>query len=151
MESPPKRRNSGRYLRGFLPFLAVGVGLAGAAVFSLQHQSAERLERGEALEAEGKVVDAIEQYEWSIQAYTPFSRSVGKALSRLEYIANAAEKAGREAVARKAWQAVVSGLSVIEHFRQPYRERLEHAKQRLDEIEQRMMKASQKPVSPATP
>lgn len=149
MESPPKRKNSGRYLRGFAPFVAVGVGLAGAAVFSLQHQSAERLGRGEALEAEGKIVDAIEQYEWAIQAYTPLNPNVEKAISHLEHIAAEAERAGQESMARKAWQAVISGLSVIEHFRQPYRPRLEQAQGKLDEIETRMMKAAQKPVSPA--
>lgn len=101
-------------------------------------QSAERLERGERFEAEGRIEDAIEQYEWAIQAYTPFNPNTAKALSHLEHLAGQAEKQGNDGLARKAWQAIVSGLTVIKHVTQPYKEDLRVAEEKLTAIESRL-------------
>ena len=83
--------------------------------------------------------DAIQSYEWAIQAYTPASSPVQEAVQRLERIARDAEHNGNHQAARKAYQAIVSGLSVIEHFAQPYSVNLQSASMELERIERAIM------------
>lgn len=83
--------------------------------------------------------EAIQSYEWALQAYTPASSANQEAVRRLEWIAGDAERGGDRGTARKAYQAIVSGLSVIEHFAQPYSANLQNASKELERIERAMM------------
>ncbi len=130
------------YTSRVLPFLFGGVVLLLVSWCALSNQAADRLARGEALESEGKLTDAIEQYEWAIQAYTPGSASVARAVEALERIGAAAESAGRIDLARNAWQALVSGLIVIEHVTQPYAVRLSAAEAHLESVEARILETA---------
>ncbi|MCG3197155.1 MAG: hypothetical protein GHCLOJNM_01639 [bacterium] len=139
------------YARRTVPFLVGGAVLLLASWISLARQSADRLAKAEALEAEGKLVDAIEQYEWAIQAYTPGGGSVARAVEALERIGARAESLGEDDLARRAWQALVSGLIVIEHVTQPYSARLSAAEARLESVETRLLEESKAATAPSKP
>jgi hypothetical protein len=128
-----------RYLKAALPFIAIGLMLIGVAWFSLHRRAIERLKEGNGAETAGRVEDAIQSYEWAIQAYTPASSPVHQAVQRLEQIAVDAERRGDHRTARKAYQAIVSGLFVIEHFAQPYSVNLQNASMELERIERAMI------------
>ncbi len=83
--------------------------------------------------------DAIQSYEWAVQAYTPASSPLYEAVQHLERIAGEAERGGDHKTARKAYQAIVSGLSVIEHVAQPYSDSLVNASKELERIERAMI------------
>jgi anti-sigma-K factor RskA len=79
-------------------------------------------------------VDAIEQYEWAVRAYTPFSNTPRQAIERLERIACDAEVSHDTGTAIHAWQAILSGLAVVENVVQPYSEILTTAESRLEDL-----------------
>ena len=126
-------------LRGALPYLIGGAVLLGGAAYSLSRQAAYRVSEGLRLEQEGKRIDAIEQYEWAIQSYTPFGKSPDLAIERLKAIAADAEIRGETKTALIAWQAIVSGLTVTQHFFQPRAEDLALAEGRLIELRNRFL------------
>jgi hypothetical protein len=123
-----------RSLRWTVPYLVVGAFLLGGAAFLLERQSRNRFDRACELENEGKLVDAIEQYEWAVRAYTPFSNTPRQAIERLERIARDAEVKHDTGTAIQAWQAIVSGLAVVENVAQPYSEVLATAETRLEAL-----------------
>ncbi len=148
----PLRQTEVRYLKAALPFIAVGLLLFGAMWLSLQQRAEKRLKEGMSAETAGRMEDAIQSYEWAIQAYTPASSSVREAVGRLERIAGDAERKGDHKTARKAYQSIVSGLSVIEHFTQPYSVNLQNASMELERIERAMMQPRMvNPDSAGTP
>ncbi len=135
----PPSKTEVRYLKGVLPFFVIGLLLFAAAGFSLYQRAGEWLREGIGAENAGRIDEAIQSYEWAIQAYTPASSPVREAIHRLELIAGNAERGGDYKTARKAYQAIVSGLSVIEHFAQPYSMNLQDASRDLERIERAMM------------
>lgn len=106
----------------------------GGAFVVLSGRSQREFEKGQTFEREGRLSDAIERYEWAIQAYTPLGSYPSRALERLQTIAQDAEVSGATETAIEAWQAILSGLSVIENFRQPYEGRLREAEERLAKL-----------------
>ena len=122
------------HFRAAVPYLVGGAILVGAAFVVLSGRAQKRFEEGQAFEREGKLTDAIERYEWAIQAYTPFGTYPPRALERLRVIAQEAEVSGSTSTAIEAWQSVVSSLAVIDNIGQPYdMERIE-AETHLDEL-----------------
>jgi hypothetical protein len=113
------------------------------AAFHLEWKSRDYLAKGVALETKGNLTDAIEQYEWALTAYTPLAIGSTEALNNLERIAEMAEQAGDDKINRSARQAIVSGLTMIHHFRQPYATQLENVRTRLDQVETRMIQDRQ--------
>lgn len=120
--------------RWTVPYLIAGTILLGGAAALLDQRSAGRFERARNLENEGNLVDAIEQYEWAVRSYTPFGDTPGQALERLETIASNAEIQNDSDTAIQAWQAIVSGLAVVENVVQPYSETLAAAEKRLETL-----------------
>jgi hypothetical protein len=117
-------RNGLAYLMGALVFL-------GAAVFFIRQENSSRFEKGQAFEKEGRLSDAIEQYEWTVVAYSPGDGRVGEALERLRSIASDAEVRGATSVSVEAWQAIASSLILVDHAAQPYPELLREARKNL--------------------
>lgn len=121
-------------VRNGSPYLVGALVLLGAAVFLLRSESRDRLEKGESFEREGKLVEAIEQYEWAIQAYSPGDPSFENALDRLEAIAHESETKDATQTEIQSWQAIVSGLTVTRHLSQPAAGVLSEARNRLKEL-----------------
>ena len=135
-------------VRSFVPYVVLVAFLAFAACLHLSSQANGRLRQAQQLEEKGNLVEAIERYEWSIQSYTPFNRSTRKAIRSLERLAENAESSSNPDIARQAWQAIVSGLAVIRHLRQPYPEELEKAERRLKSLEKQLMKKRTSKIQP---
>jgi len=135
-------------LRALVPLLVLAVFLFIAACAHLSSQANGRLQHARELEGKGELVEAIERYEWSIQSYTPFNRSTREAIRSLERLAEQAETKGDRKIARQAWQAIVSGLAVVHHFRQPFPEEMDRAERNLERLEQEL---SQKQISMTPP
>lgn len=131
-----------RYYRRLLPFLFVGILLCTFAVTRLYRQSADRFHKAEDFSASGRITEAIEYYEWAIQGYYPWNPYVPRALNALEGVADRSLKEARYKQARQALQAIVSGLAVIEHFRQPFPDRYARALEKLTRLENRMREQS---------
>jgi hypothetical protein len=146
----PRRRNDLRYLSRSLPFLTVSLVLCGFAWWFQVHQANERLERAIEFEQAGKMAKALEQYEWTIQAYSPCSQAVDTAVHRLETIARDASARGDMNLAREAWQALLSGLTVIRHIYQPYGGTLVMANHELHTLEIRMQQSPAGLINGAT-
>ena len=121
-------------LRNSIPYIVGGAILVGASFVVLSGRSQREFEKGQTFEREGRLSDAIERYEWAIQAYTPLGSYPSRALERLQTIAQDAEVSGATDTAVEAWQAILSGLSVIENFRQPYKGQLREAEERLAKL-----------------
>lgn len=128
-----------RYLKRLLPFVAVGFILFGVSWHVLSERARKYVQEGISFESAGQMAEAIQSYEWAVQAYTPASSSVQEAVQRLERIASEAEQKGDHRTARRAYQAILSGLSVIEHFAQPYSTNLQNASKELERVERAMM------------
>jgi hypothetical protein len=120
--------------RAAIPYVIGGAILIGASFVILGDRAQKRFEEGQTFEKEGKLADAIERYEWAVQAYTPLGSYPALALDRLAAIAQEAEVAGATETAIEAWQSVVSGLAVIENFRQPFESELREAETRLENL-----------------
>lgn len=120
--------------RNAIPYIVGGAILVGASFVVLNGRSQREFEKGEAFEREGNLTDAIERYEWAIQAYSPLGSYPSQALERLRTIAQEAEVSGATETAMEAWQAILSGLAVIENIRQPYEADLREAEERLAEL-----------------
>ena len=97
------------------------------------------------MENEGKLADAVEQYEWAVRAYTPFSDTPVLALERLEKIACDAEVRQETGTAIQAWQAIVSGLAVVENVVQPHSEVLATAETRLEALRNKQKEGNDPP------
>ena len=121
-------------LRNSIPYIVGGAILVGGAFVVLSGRSQREFEKGQTFEREGRLSDAIERYEWAIQAYSPFGSYPAQALERLRTIAQEAEVSGATDSAVEAWQAILSGLAVIENFRQPYEMQLREAEERLAQL-----------------
>ena len=114
------------------PYLLLFLALTVSALILLDRRSGARVRLGEAYESQGRTIDAVEQYEWAIQSYTPLSRNPGRAADRIRRIAIEAEREGDKNLALEAWQALHSGLTVIESAWQPYPELHRESRERLD-------------------
>ena len=128
-----------RYLKAALPFITIGFVLFGVAWFSLYQRAREHVQEGISAETAGRMEDAIRSFEWAVQAYTPASSPADEAVQHLEWIAVQAEQSGDHKTARMAYQAIVSGLSVMAHVAQPYTANLQNASKELERIERGMM------------
>lgn len=85
--------------------------------------------------AEGRGADgqaeAIRHYLGAVRSYVPGSPHVGRALDRLEAIADVAEAGGDDALARQALEAVRAGLLGTRSFYTAFEQRLARADGRL--------------------
>lgn len=137
-------------LRSTAPYALLLIALAALLIADQRGRAEQRLNQAQEYEQQGLIEDAVEQYEWAIQAYTPGSSTLEEAVRSLRRIAENAERAGSDSLARSAWQSIVSGISVIDHLWTPCEAALVDAQGRLADLEKRML-GGQSVIEGATP